>query len=199
SWAAFTALLVHAQRSRTKSLRAWALIAFPAVCNVILLATARANVGGPDIAREYRYQTETAALFVIAVGLAYLPLLGAPEQNEVHPDAPQHGPRLSAFIPAVVVAAATVSSVRYVDLWQDRNPSEQYFANVRTSLAHAPDRPVPLADLGIPQTLLWAYRFPENTYSPVFRHLDDKTTSPRSSVDRLYVFDDQGHLSPATI
>src|SRR4029079_15729439 len=187
SWAAFTALLVHAQRSRTKSLRAWALIAFPAVCNVILLATARANVGGPDIAREYRYQTETAALFVIAVGLAYLPLLGAPEQNEVHPDAPQHGPRLSAFIPAVVVAAATVSSVRYVHLWQDRNPSEQYFANVRSSLGKDAYHPVPLADMGAPHTPHLTYRYPENTYSHVFRNLDHQTSYPRSSVDVLYV------------
>jgi hypothetical protein len=199
SWAAFVALLVHAQRSRTRSLRAWSLIAFPAVCNVILLATARANVVGPDIAREYRYQTETAALFVIAVGLAFLPLLGAPEQNEVRADATREDPRLVAAITVAVVAASVVSSVRYVDLWQDNNPSEEYFANVRSTLAKAPDKPVPLADLGIPQTLLWSYRFPENTYSHVFRNLDDKTAYPRSSVDRLYVFDDQGHLSPASI
>jgi hypothetical protein len=199
SWAAFVALLVHAQRSRTKSLRAWALIGFPAVCNVILLATARANVVGPDIAREYRYQTETAALFVIAVGLAFLPLVGAPEQNEARADAIPENPRLVAAITVAVVAAAVVSSVRYVDLWQDHNPSEQYFSNVRSTLAKAPDKPVPLADLGIPQTLLWSYRFPENTYSHVFKNLDDETSYPRSSVDRLYVFDDQGHISPASI
>ena len=199
SWAAFAALLVYAQRSRTRSRRAWALIAFPAVCNVILLATARANVVGPDIAREYRYQTETAALFVIAVGLAFLPLVGAPEQNEVRADATPENPRLVAAITVAVVAAALVSSVRYVDLWQEHNPSEQYFANVRSTLAKAPDKPVPLADLGVPQTLLWSYRFPENTYSHIFRNFDDQTTYPRSSVDRLYVFDDQGHLSPAGI
>jgi hypothetical protein len=199
SWAAFVGLLVHAQRNRTKSLRAWALLAFPAACNVFILASSRANVVGPDIAREYRYQTETAALFVIAVGLAFLPLLGAPEQNEVRADATPENPRLLAAITVVVVAAATVSSVRYVHLWQDANPSEQYFANVRSTLAHAKQKPVPLADLGIPQTLLWSYRFPENTYSHVFRHLADQTSYPRSSVDVLYVFDDQGHLSPASI
>ena len=199
SWAAFVALVVHAQRSRTISRRAWTLIAFPAICNVVLLATARANVVGPDIAREYRYQTETAALFVIAVGLAFLPLVGAPEQNEVRADATPEDPRLVAAITVAVVVAATVSSVRYVDLWQDRNPSEQYFATVRSTLAKAPGKPVPLADLGIPQNLLWSYRFPENTYSHVFKNLDDETAYPRASVDRLYVFDDQGHLSPATI
>jgi hypothetical protein len=199
SWAAFAALLVHAQRSRTKSVRAWALIAFPAVCNVILLATARANVVGPDIAREYRYQTETAALFVIAVGLAFLPLLGAPEQNELRADATPENPRLVAAITVLVVAAAVVSSVRYVNLWQGRNPSEHYFANARNTLAKAQENPVPLVDLGIPQTLLWSYRYPENTYSHVFRHLDDRTSYPRSSVDVLYAFDDQGRLSPVSI
>jgi hypothetical protein len=199
AWVAFVALVVHAQRSRTRSLRAWALIAFPALCNVILLATARANVVGPDIAREYRYQTETAALFVLAAGLAFLPLVGAPEQNEVREDALPENPRVVAAIAVAVVVAAVVSSVRYVDLWQDRNPSEKYFANVRASLAQAPEKPVPLVDLGIPQTLLWSYRYPENTYSHVFRNLDHETSYPRSSVDTLYVFDDQGRLAPAGI
>jgi len=199
SWVAFVALVVHARRSRTMSARAWVLLAFPAACNVLLLASARANVVGPDIAREYRYQTETAALFVLAVGLAYLPLVGAPEQNAVREDTEPERPRPILAITAVVVGAALVSSVRYVDLWQDRNPSEAYFANVRSTLAHAEDKPVPLVDLGIPQTMLWAYRFPENAYSHVFRNLDAETTYPRSSIDRLFVFDDQGRLSPVTI
>ena len=199
SWVAFVALVVHAQRSRTKSRRAWTLLAFPAVCNVVLLASARANVVGPDIAREYRYQSETSALFVLAVGLAFLPLVGAPEQNVARESAEPDNPRLVATVAAVVVAASLLSSVRYVHLWQDRNPSEHYFATVRATLAKAPDKPVPLVDLGIPQTLLWAYRFPENAYSHVFRNLDHDTTYPRSSVDRLYLFDEQGRLSPVTI
>jgi hypothetical protein len=199
SWVAFVALVVHAQRSRTKSRRAWSMLAFTAVCNVVLLASARANVVGPDIAREYRYQTETAALFVLAVGLAFLPLRGAPEQNDVRETAEPENPRLVAAITAAVVLAALVSSVRYVDLWQDRNPSKEYFANARSTLASEKDKPVPLVDLGIPQTLLWSYRFPENSYSHVFKNLDNDTTYPRSSIDRLFVFDDQGLLSPVGI
>ncbi len=199
SWGAFAGLVVHARRTRTRSVRAWSLLLFPAVCNVVLLASARANVVGPDIAREYRYQTETAALFVIALGLAYLPLLGAVEQNAESEAAEPVDPRWLAAITAGVVLAATVSSVRYVDLWQDRNPSKQYFSTARSTLAAAPDKPVPLVDLGIPQTLLWAYRYPENTYSHVFRDLDAQTAYPRSSLDRLYAFDDTGHLSPVSI
>ena len=204
SWASFAGVVVHGYRSRTKSLRAWSLLAFTAVCNVLLLASARANVVGPDIAREFRYQTETSALFVLALGLAFLPLLGAPEQNEEresaeHESAERENPRLVAAISIAVVAAAMISSVRYVDLWQERNPSKQYFAHVAQSLSAAEHKPVPLADLGIPQTLLWSYRYPENAYSHVFRNHDADTSYPRASVDRLYVFDDQGQLSPATI
>jgi hypothetical protein len=92
-----------------------------------------------------------------------------------------------------------VSNVRYVDLWQSRNPSKAYFANARRTLAAAADKPIPLVDAGIPQTLLWAYRFPENSYSHVFKNLDHETTYPRSSVDRLFVFDEQGRLSPVTV
>ena len=221
SWVAFAALVVHAQRTRTKSRRAWSLLAFTAVCNVVLLASARANVVGPDIAREYRYQTESAALFVIGVGLAFLPLLGATEVNELRePEAPERSeeqpnepisgpvmplpaepdnPRLVAAITVAVVIAALVSSTRYVHLWQDRNESKEYFANVDHALASAKETPVPLVDIGVPQTLLWAYRYPENAYSHVFRNLADRTSYPRASLDQLFIFDDQGRLAPVNV
>jgi hypothetical protein len=205
SWAVFVAVVVHAQRTRTKSRRAWSLLAFTTVCNVLLLASARANVVGPDIAREYRYQTESAALFVLALGLAFLPLVGAPEVNAVREPGPDEeplrheNPRTVAAVTALVVGAALLSSVRYVDLWQDRNPSEQYFRNVDRTLSAAEDKPVPLVDLGLPLALLWAYRYPENAYSHVFREHAAETTYPRASLDRLYVFDDLGRLSPVDI
>jgi hypothetical protein len=208
SWVAFVALAVTAQRTRTISKRAWSLLAFSSACNVVLLASARANVVGPDIAREYRYQTESAALFALGVGLAFLPLRGAPERNtlrepeqeqESEQEAWSENPNVVAAITVAIVCAALLSSLRYVDLWQANNPSKAYFANVERTLAAADDKPVPLVDMGIPQTLLWSYRFPENTYSHVFRNLDDQTSFPRSSVDRLYMFDDQGRLSPVSI
>jgi hypothetical protein len=225
SWAAFVAVVVHAQRTRTRALRAWAPLAFTVACNVVLLASARANVVGPEIAREYRYQTETSALFVIGLGLALLPLLGAPEVNELRepedsvtaeeaeppepPEPPEplvpavpaepDNPRVVAAIAVAVVLAALLSSTRYVHLWQDDNPSKAYFAQVRRTLAAAADKPVPLVDTGIPQSLLWAYRYPEDAYSHVFRDLDDETSYPRSSMDRLYMFDDGGRLSPVAI
>lgn len=201
SWAAFAALASYAYRTRTLSKRAWAPLVFTSLANVALLASARANIVGPDIAREYRYQTESAALVVLGVGLAFLPLLGAREQNLPREDVPltYDTPRLVAAVAAVLVATSAYSSVRYVELWQDRNPTRDFVEQVEASLDEAPVRPTPLVDTGIPQTLLWSYRFPENTYSHVFRNLADRMDFPAATLDNLYQFDDTGRIWPVSI
>lgn len=200
SWAAVGALVFYAWRSRTISKRAWSLLAFTTLGNVALLASARAGIVGPDIAREYRYQTETAAIAAIAIGLAFLPLRGAREENAVRPDAPDgyEGPRLVAALTVVVVALSAVSGVRWVDVWQQRNPTRAYLDHVETALTTA-DRPVPLVDAGVPQNLLWSFRYPENTYSHLFRPWAGDMAFPRHVVDDLYLFDDAGDLAPARL
>jgi hypothetical protein len=204
SWAAVVGLGGYAYRTRTRTKRAWSLLAFTAFCNVVLLASARANIVGPDIAREFRYQTESSALFVLGVGLAFLPLVGARETVTLRAGVPRtyESPRLVAAVTVVVALAAAYSSVKYVDLWQDRNPSKAYFAEVRHTLkarSTQSGREVPLVDAGIPQTLLWAYRHPENYYSHVFRNLDQYTSYPRDAVDDLYMFDDSGALTEVAV
>lgn len=196
SWAATAAVAVYAWRSRTISKRAWGPLAFMTIANVALLASARAGVVGPDIAREYRYQTESAAVIVLGLGLAFLPLRGAVEENEVRPDAPNgyEGRRLIAAITVAVVLLAAVSSVRWVDLWQDRNPTRDYLTQVEETLTSS-DEPVPLVDAGVPQTLLWSFRYPENTYSHLFKPWAEHMSFPRSSVDDLYLFDDDGRIT----
>lgn len=200
SWVAVGALVAYAWRSRTISKRAWSLVVFTTLGNIALLASARAGAVGPDIAREYRYQTEAAAIIVIAIGLAFLPLRGAVERNEVRPDAPQgyEDPRLVAAVTVVVLVLSGVSSARWVGIWQDRNPTRAYLHNVEAALTAA-DRPVPLVDEGVPQTLLWSFRYPENTFSHLFRPWASRVTFPRHTVDDLYVFTDRGELAPVAL
>lgn len=202
AWVVVGGLVYYAYRTRTHSRRAWLPLVFTTACNVVLLASARAAVVGPDIAREFRYQTEAGALVVVALGLAFMPLLGAREVNTERPDVPRpyETPRYVTAAVLAVVALATLSSARYVERWQDGNPSEPYFDHVTAAL-RAAEEPVPLVDAGLPQTLLWSYRFPENIYSHVFRDLEgaDAATYPSSTVDNLFLFDDEGRLSPVVI
>ncbi|MGB0101299.1 MAG: hypothetical protein WBP61_13555 [Nocardioides sp.] len=200
SWVAAGLLVFYAWRSRTISKRAWSLVVYTSLSNVALLASARVGIVGPELAREYRYQTEAAVILVLAIGLALLPLRGAREENAVRSDAPSgyEDRRLVAGVTLAVVALAAFSSLRYVDLWQDRNPTRDYMANVESDLTSA-DSPVPLIDTGIPQTLLWSFRYPENTYSHLFEPWEDQMSFPRSSIDDLFLFDDQGRLAPVGV
>ena len=201
SWVALGSLVYYAYTTRTTSRRAWSLIVFSLAADVYLLASARANLVGPDIGLEYRYQTESAAIVVLAIGLAFLPLLGAPETNRLRDgvDRPHERATVIRSVTVLVVAGAMVSTLAYVRNWQDNNPTKPFFDNVRTSVAATDGKPVPLVDLSLPQNLLWAFGYPENTDSHVLKALELPVEYPEQSVDRLYVLDDQGRVTPAVV
>jgi len=200
AWAAVAGLVRYCLSTRTRSIRAWLPLAFTLTCTAVLLVSNRAGAVGPAIAREYRYQPESGALFVIGVGLALLPLLGAVERNERRPEAVTTWERTRYVAPvvAVVVALATVSATSYVRSWHGANRTRAYLDNVRAALVAAPEPPL-LVDAGIPQDLLWSYRYPENTYSHVFRRLAGPLRFPTASTERPRMFDDDGHLVPVSL
>ncbi|HEX6876169.1 MAG TPA: hypothetical protein VF165_10975 [Nocardioidaceae bacterium] len=200
SWLALGYLVYLAYTSRVNSVRAWSLTLTFLFANLLLLAAARAFLVGPVIGLEYRYQTELSAVFALSVGLAFLPLVGA--QETVRP----RGRAVLPFRPESAVAAVTVaflvgsviSNLQYVRHWQDSNPGRGYFAAVERSLARQQDR-VPLADQAVPSTIMWGFRYPENTYSRVLRLYEDEVRYPAVTNDRLFVFNDKGVLRPAAI
>jgi hypothetical protein len=201
SWVALGSLIWYAASTRTISRRAWSLIAFTLAADVYLLASARANLVGPDIGLEYRYQTESAAVLVLAIGLAFLPLVGAVEVNQVREDVPRPYEKKVTIqaITVAVVIAGMVSTLAYVRNWQQGNHTETYFHNVQDSLRAIQDKPAPVVDGSLPQTLLWAFGYPENTYSHIFKTMDGDISYPTTSVDRLFVIDDTGRLVQAQI
>ena len=201
SWVAVGSLIYYAARTRTMSRRAWSLVLFTSAANVYLLSSARATLVGPDIGLEYRYQTEAAILVVLSVGLALLPLRGALEVNAVRTGVDRSNERepLIRLVMVAVAIGAVVSTLAYVHNWQDANGTKAYYTNVRSGLASGEKTPVPLVDLTVPQNMLWAFGYPENTYSHIFANLAPLTRYPDYSVDRLYLFDDAGRLSPVVI
>lgn len=189
-----------AYRTRERSLRAWLLPVAFLLANVLLLTAGRAFLVGAIIGREYRYQTELPAVFAIAVGLAFLPLLGSTETVEPRGESglPFRPENAVLTFMAVFVAGAMVSSVQYAGHWQTKNPAPAYFDRVEKNLA-AREKPVPLANRAVPEMIMWGFRFPENTYSHVFRLYEDKTHYPSVTTDELFVFDNKGDLRPVLI
>jgi hypothetical protein len=92
-----------------------------------------------------------------------------------------------------------VSTLSYVQNWKTSNPTKPFFTRVAQSIAATPGKPLPLVDLSLPQNLLWAFGYPENTDSHVFRALDYPVTYPDTSIDRLYALKDSGDLTPAIV
>lgn len=200
SWLALGYLVYLGYRTNVNSLRAWSLTVVFLLANVVLLTAARAFLAGPAIALEYRYQTEMSAVFALSVGLAFLPLLGAPEtvrsrEQEVLPFRPQTA---ATAVTLLFVVGAMVSNVQYIRHWQTANPGRSYFATVQRSLASRA-QPVPLVDEGVPDTIMWGFRYPENTYSHVFRFLEKHTRYPSVTNDHLFVLDPHGTVRPAVI
>lgn len=200
SWLAIAYLVYVAYRSRERSTRAWLLPISFLVANVLLLTAGRAFLVGAIIGREYRYQTEMSAILALAIGLAFLPLIGATETVSPRTESvlPFHPQRAAIAFTGLFVAGAMISNVQYAGHWRSENPAPAYFDRIHKSLADRA-RPVALADLAVPGDIMWGFRFPENTYSHVFRLYEDKTRYPEVVDDRLFVFDDRGNLRPALI
>jgi len=201
SWVALGSMVWYAASTRTISRRAWSLIVFTLAADIYLIASARATLVGPDIGLEYRYQTESAAVLVLSIGLAFLPLRGAVEVNRPREGVPRpHERRLTVqAITAAVVVGAVLSTLTYVRNWQQHNHTEAYFDNVRTTSEMIRDKPVPVVDGSLPIDLLWAFGYPENTYSHVFKDFDTSLSYPDRSIDRLFVLDGIGRVTPAQI
>ena len=81
SWVVLAGVVAHAYLTRRRTVRAWALLLFCLVVLLVLLWSSRAPYVGPIAGAEYRYLTEPAALSALALGLAYLPLPGAPAER----------------------------------------------------------------------------------------------------------------------
>lgn len=201
AWLFIGLVVYRGWTSRLRSLRAWSLPVVVLVADLLLVAAGRATLVGSGIGLEYRYQTELPALTAVALGLAFLPLRGAVETVEPKPDAPESDlerPWVATSLTLAVAGLGVYSSLQFVTDWQAEDRSKSYITSVAGQLTSSPE-PVPLVDLGVPLDIMWAYRYPENTYSHVFRPWRTHAVYPDAALDRINVFDDTGIITPAVI
>lgn len=193
------AIVYEISRSRLRAKRAWILPALFLGPSVLLLAGGRTSFVGPDLALDYRYQTELAAITAVALGLALFPLRGATEQVEVT--------RTSSFLDlpvrvgvttAVVAALGIYSSTTYALHWNSGDTTKRYFAALESSLADV-DEPVPLVDAAVPEEVVGALTFPYNLASNALHMHAEKTRYPSASTDELRIVAPDGEIRPVVI
>lgn len=198
--ALIAAFAYHAGVVRSRSRRAFLLVLVPLLADIVLVTAGR-SVLGSFLALEYRYITELAAFSAISVALAVMPLREAAEQlGTLRPSEFLDRPARVATVTALIAALGTVSSIGYTTRWHDvvHGDSYTYVNNVVRTLEHA-DRPLVLVDSQVPLTVMWAYGYPNNTISHVFRWRTARVTFPHIRTDSLSAFDNHGRLGPVLI
>lgn len=199
AWVVIAGVVAHACLTRRRAGRAWALLLGYLVVLLLLLWSSRAPFVGAVAGTEYRYMTDAAAMTALALGLAYLPLAGAPGTSEPRP-APFFTPHVPVAVPLALAVAVAVggifSSITFTRIWHDFTPPRDYVGALSTKLAQT--GPVALADTGLPldvvAPIIWSQdRLPRlvGMLSPESRFLD--------AAHDLAMVDDSGRLTFADV
>jgi len=187
-------------RSRTKSLRGLVVPAWFLGANVLLVATARASMIGPEIGFDLRYIGEMAPATAIGLALATMPILGAVERVEVNrPSAFLDQPRRVAFACVVVVVLSLVSTTRYVDGWNaGRQPSAAWLDNLLDDARVLPHG-AHVVDSAAPQFVAWPISYPANMASHLIRPLRSDLHFGGLGGSTLRAVGPDGRIRPATV
>lgn len=198
SWVVVAVVVWASVRTRRRGARAWLLPLTVLVGNALLTAISRAVYFGPGISLDPRFQTEVAVLLPLAVGLAFLPVVGAVESSEPNGsgwrlDTPGTVlPAAAVFLVASVVSASTfplrnlttTSPERYVDAFESSaraDPGRQVL-----------DRPTP--------AYMWSpVAFPTNLASRLLAPLAHLVDFRSATTDDAWRIDDRGRLVPIRV
>ncbi|MXG88537.1 hypothetical protein [Nocardioides flavescens] len=199
SWVLIVLVVLWLFARRSRTLRAWALLAGYAASAYLLLFSSRVAAFGAGLGLEYRYLTDVVLVLSLCVGLATMPLRGAVESS-----APRTDPLVRSHLrtpwPAVVVAlvcaSGIVSTVRYVAVWHDDNPGDAWAHSVMDGLRGQGE--VDLADTSVPEAVMPAFAAPYNRASAIVPLLVDNARFPEAS-NRLTVLDGDGVPRAASV
>ncbi len=192
AWVAIALLVCVVALRRRRSLRAWALLAGYLGAAYVLLLVSRAPVSGGYGGLEYRYLTDVAAVAVLCLGLATMPLRGAVESSEA-----RERPLLLLEPPAWLVAGLTTlvcvsslgSSAYYAHVWHDDHPGADYVARAVEGLDGQGE--LDLADQVVPPEVVTPLSAPLNTTARLLPLVASNVHFP-SSTASLVVLDEDG-------
>src|SRR5215831_2523085 len=221
SWAAVALIVIGSCLYRRRAWRAWAiLLGWLVVADIVPVAIGRLRLGGAGFATlvglQARYVTDTAAVFVLCLGLAFLPLVGESNVSRFRlpagtPAETRRDLARSARAAVVVVLALFLAgsfwSLQSLEAITHTQAPRSYIATARVAVARAPHGVV-IIDAPTPEMIMNPIFFPRwgNTSYVIgamarenpARHLS-WIVSPRGVVPNPMIFDSKGRLRAARI
>ena len=221
SWAVAALVVIVSCAYRRRAWRAWAILfGWVVAADIVPVAIGRLRVGGAGFATlaglQARYVTDAAAVFVLCLGLAFLPLAG--ETGVFRFRFPAGTPAETWRVMAGSARAAIVAvlalflvgsfwSLQSLEGISHTEAARSYIATARVAIARAP-RGAVIVDTPTPAMIMNPYFFhPWGNTSYVLgamarddpaRHLS-WSASPYGVVPGLMIFDAKGRLRPAMI
>jgi hypothetical protein len=215
TWAALAvaaAVILVSIWGRLRAWRAWAILfGWIIVVDCLPVLLGRGEIlSGRFLGMETRYVMEVPGIAVLAIGLAFLPVVST---ATAAPSQPASRTSLSMGRAATGAIVGLVTAILIGSIWSfhayvtstTSAPARSYFATARLALAGAPagtvvvDAPVPRAVLG------GEFRGAAGRTSQVLAPLVDResglvfTHRPDGTLDHLMEFDGWGRLVPAGI
>lgn len=196
SWAVVAGVVLAAATSRRHGLRAWLIPLTGLLASTMLISVSRAIYFGSEIARDYRFQTESALTVALALGLSFLSVPGARQSSEALPGAGWSvtTPSWALISSAVFLTLATISTSTYPMRSLTATSPERYYRNLEASLQDQPD--VQLLNRTTPSWLWAPLAYPTNTYRYMFRILPEQPTIRTTVIDDASIVDDTGRVRP---
>lgn len=206
---------------RVRAWRAWViLLGWIAAADLVPIIIGRLSQAAPALlGLQARYVTDAVSVLALCLGLAFLPVAGAPHGYRFRdPAATVAGPAaamrtvgISLRIGSVILGAAFLAgsfwSLQALEGVIKSQPARSYIATARVAVAGAPGRTL-IVDGPTPAFIMDPVFFgPLGSTSHVIGALARSgsaraltwTRSPRGVVRNLMIFDAQGRLWPAVV
>jgi hypothetical protein len=200
AWVAATIVIGLSVLTRKGTWPAWVLLGSYLGFGIILVATTRAPVFGPQIGLAYRLQTDLVCALVLCLGLVFMTLPGSVQSSERRAD-PGVDPHVAAQVGVGALVLVSVSGLAswaaFARDWQEHNASESYLRTLGDELRRRGG--VDLLDTAPPDTVLPAAFFaPDDTVSTLTTLMDADVRFPKASPD-LAMVSETGTLHQAMI
>lgn len=199
SWMLVVAGWGYLYATRVRALRSLVIAAPYLLLSYGIIAVGRSGAFGEISGNEARYLSDATAVLALVLALAMMPLRGAVESSEPR-DQPLITVRPSRLVLVAAVGAYVAgsvwSSVTYARPWHDGNAVKDFGQTAIASIEEA-DRPE-LADVPVPDEVMWNVNTPYNLPSWFFAPLGDRFSTPQTAND-LKVLDRSGEVVRAFV
>ena len=219
SWGLALLVVIASCVYRVRAWRAWAiLLGWIAAADLVPVIIGRLNapVVAGLLGLQARYVTDAVSVLALCLGLAFLPVAGAPHGYRFREPAATAASAIRAVaisvrVSSVMLAAAFLAgsfwSLQALEGVVRTQPARSYIATARFAVAHAPSRTV-IVDGPTPAFIMdpvffgpvggTSYVIGAMTRSQPARDLT-WTRSPRGLARNVTIFDAQGRLWPAAV